>query len=326
LHKNNNKNIILILLFFLWSFGMDIDQAIRERVLVAAKALYEESGRADFPTVAAVRAKAGVDMNAASVVMKEWRRLQTATAAPVEVVVPPAVLQSAQVLVANLWKDAQDLANESLLAAQSGWEAERVEAETLRSQLSEAFEGVRAEFEALQVQLTDCEKALGDAQVLIQNEQAINSELQSEKLALQSACNTEIARNQELELRVADLKAELDRAHADKLAADLERQSVISERDELKAQFVELNQRLSLSEQSSHTASALLSQAESRVLAAESREAALQIELKEGRVGLEKNREEAARNAELAAQRVGELEALRGFLARFTPPAEVLSG
>jgi colicin import membrane protein len=324
LYKNNNKNIILILLLFLWGFGMDIDQAIRERVLVAAKALYEESGRTDFPTVAAVRAKAGVDMNAASVVMKEWRRLQTTTAAPVEVVVPPAVIQAAQVLVANLWKDAQDLANDSLLAAQAGWDAERVEAETLRSQLSEAFEGVRAEFEALQAQLAGCEQALDDAQLLIQSEQAANREFQAEKLVLQSACDTETARNEELEHRIVDLKAELSRAYADKQSADLDRQSAASERDGLKVQFADLNQRLNVSEQAAHTTSALLSQAESRIVATEGREFALYTELKETRAMQENTRAEAARSAELAAQRAGELDALRGFLARFTPPAAAL--
>ncbi|WP_027468782.1 DNA-binding protein [Deefgea rivuli] len=305
---------------------MDIDQAIRERVLVAAKALYEESGRVDFPTVAAVRSKAGVDMNAASVVMKEWRRLQTTTAAPVEVVVPPAVLQAAQVLVANLWKDAQDLANESLLAAQSGWDAERAEAETLRSQLSEAFEGVLAEFEALQAQLADCEKALDDAQLLIQHEQTANRELQSEKSALQSVYGTEIARNEELERRIVDLRAELDRTHMDKQSADLDRQSAIAERDELRVQFVDLNQRLNVAVQSAHTAAALLSQAESRIVAAEGREAVLYSELREARTLQEQIRTEAAHHVEVAAQRAGELDALRGFLARFTPPSTALPG
>ena len=49
---------------------MDIAQEIKDRITTAANALYEEAGRAEFPTVAAVRARASADMNAASIVMR----------------------------------------------------------------------------------------------------------------------------------------------------------------------------------------------------------------------------------------------------------------
>ena len=56
---------------------------VRERVIQAAQELYEQNGRESMPTVDAVRRLARVDMNAASAVMREWRRAQTAQAAPV---------------------------------------------------------------------------------------------------------------------------------------------------------------------------------------------------------------------------------------------------
>ena len=61
---------------------MDIAQDIKDRITVAANALYEELGRSEFPTVAAVRSRAATDMNAASIVMRQWRRAQTTQSAP----------------------------------------------------------------------------------------------------------------------------------------------------------------------------------------------------------------------------------------------------
>ena len=52
---------------------MDIAQDIKDRITVAADALYEELGRSEFPTVAAVRSRAATDMNAASMASEaQW--------------------------------------------------------------------------------------------------------------------------------------------------------------------------------------------------------------------------------------------------------------
>ena len=51
---------------------------VRERIIAAAADLFEQSGRQAMPTVDAVRRSARVDMNAASAVMKEWRRASSA--------------------------------------------------------------------------------------------------------------------------------------------------------------------------------------------------------------------------------------------------------
>ena len=119
---------------------MDISQETRERIVTAASQLYEQAGRLDFPTVDAVRRLSKTNMNDASAVMKEWRRMQTATAAPVAVAVPDRVQQASQAAIAALWGEAQGLATEALHAAQADWEKERAEAETLRGELSAAFE------------------------------------------------------------------------------------------------------------------------------------------------------------------------------------------
>ena len=92
---------------------------VRERVIQAAQELYEQSGGETMPTVDAVRRLARVDMNSASAVMREWRRSQTAQAAPVAVTVPEAVTQAHSAALASLWQTAQELANEPLGVAQA---------------------------------------------------------------------------------------------------------------------------------------------------------------------------------------------------------------
>ena len=113
---------------------------VRERIIAAAADLFEQTGRQTMPTVDAVRRAARVDMNAASSEMKEWRRAQTAQAAPVAVAVPESVQQASSAAVATIWQQAQELANESLRSAQAAWETERGELDAMRQELAEAFE------------------------------------------------------------------------------------------------------------------------------------------------------------------------------------------
>lgn len=125
-----------------------IPSEVRERITTAAAELFEQSGRQAMPTVDTVRRAARVDMNAASAVMKEWRRAQTAQAAPVAVSVPESVQQASSVAVAAIWLQAQELANESLRSAQAAWELERGELDAMRQELAEAFERQATELDA----------------------------------------------------------------------------------------------------------------------------------------------------------------------------------
>ena len=125
-----------------------IPSDVRERITTAAAELFEQSGRQAMPTVDTVRRAARVDMNAASAVMKEWRRAQTAQAAPVAVSVPESVQQASSVAVAAIWLQAQELANESLRSAQATWGVERGELDAMRQELAEAFECQAIELDA----------------------------------------------------------------------------------------------------------------------------------------------------------------------------------
>jgi len=181
---------------------------VRERVIAAATDLFERSGRETMPTVDAVRRAARVDMNAASAVMKEWRRAQTAQAAPVAVVVPEAVQKASSAAVATIWQQAQELANESLRSAQAAWETERAELDAMRQELAEAFERQAGELDAVTAALV-AEKAA--AEKLAHELAAVRQELDDTTSRAEKAQ----ARNAEIERRADELRTELDRAHKD---------------------------------------------------------------------------------------------------------------
>ena len=185
---------------------------VRERIIQAANDLYEQVGRQSFPTVDQVRRYARVDMNAASAIMREWRRVQSVQAAPVAVHVPDAMVKANHQVLGALWTQAQEMANESLKTAQSAWEAERTELDDMRQELANAYETQAAEFEQFKTQAADT--------ALTHQEDAklAASDLASVRIELaQALTRAERAEAQvgEIERRAADLRGELDRAHED---------------------------------------------------------------------------------------------------------------
>lgn len=138
---------------------MDISSDIRTRIIAAAEQLYS-ADNARFPTVDQVRRAARADMNSTSTVMKEWRRQQTAAPTVVAVAIPERIHEAMNAALATVWTEAQELANESLAAAQQAWEIERTEADAMRSELAEAYEQQAAHLEATEAQLEQSEAAL----------------------------------------------------------------------------------------------------------------------------------------------------------------------
>ena len=191
----------------------------RERVFAAASQIFEESGRQTMPTVDQVRRLAKVDMHAATAAMREWRRQQTAQAAPIAVAVPEVVAKANELAVAQLWTQAQELANQSLREAQSAWDAERAELDQLRVELSDAFETQAAELELAKSRIEALEReARETAEIAAAELQKLRGELAQVRADL-GAATTRAERAEaaaaELERRVADLRGELDRAHTD---------------------------------------------------------------------------------------------------------------
>lgn len=172
-----------------------IAQDIRDRIEAAANKLYQELGRESFPAVDQVRRLARTDMNSTSLVMKEWRRQQTAQAAPVAVAVPDAVAQASSAALATLWQQAKELADESLRAAQRSWEAERAELDTMRQELATAFEVQAGELEVVGAKLVEALAAIQtkDSQIAAQ---ALDQVAVREQVHLAEARIVEIERRE----------------------------------------------------------------------------------------------------------------------------------
>lgn len=167
---------------------------VKDRIISTANALYEQSGHQSMPTVDQVRRAAKVDMNAASQVMREWRRAQTAQSTPVVVNIPEIVQTAATNAVIAIWQQAQELANENLKNAQGAWEQERQELDAMRAELAEAFEAQAAELEQVKAQLTQAnDLAANQEKELVQlKEQYQGAITQSEKAEIKL---NEIERN-----------------------------------------------------------------------------------------------------------------------------------
>lgn len=215
----------------------------RERVFAAASQIFEESGRQTMPTVDQVRRLAKVDMHAATAAMREWRRQQTAQAAPIAVTVPEVVAKANEQAIAQLWTQAQELANQSLREAQSAWDAERVELDQMRVELSDAFETQADELELAKSRIEALENEARETAAIAAAElQKLRDELGQVRAEL-GVATTRAERAEataaELDHRVADLRAELDRAHADvdQVRAEIKRTTTDAEglRNELAA-------------------------------------------------------------------------------------------
>ena len=215
----------------------------RERVFAAASQIFEESGRQTMPTVDQVRRLAKVDMHAATAAMREWRRQQTAQAAPIAVAVPEVVAKANEQAIAQLWTQAQELANQSLREAQSAWDAERTELDQMRVELSDAFEAQADELEQAKSRIEALEReARESAEIAAVEIQKLRDELgqvRGELGAATSRAERAEATAAELEHRVDDLRAELERAHGDvdQVRAEIKRAATDAEglRSELAA-------------------------------------------------------------------------------------------
>jgi colicin import membrane protein len=205
---------------------MELANETRERIFSAADSLYEQAGHTDFPTVDAVRKIARVNMNDASLGMKQWRRAHTLQAAPTLIQVPESVRQASTLALSVLWRDAQQVAEEGLHLARARWETERLESETLHRQLADAFEVQAAEFTAASDEITrlraEIVKLRSDKADLAKELQAVARDLVSGRAAVER----EQVRSEEMCRSAKDLRNELDHSHneAARLRSELERE------------------------------------------------------------------------------------------------------
>lgn len=265
-----------------------VSTEIKDRIIEAANALYEQGGHDKLPTVDAVRREARVSMNDASIVVRDWKKGLMAKPVTLAADMPEEIKALGLQLMAGVWQQAQDLANKSLNDAVQAWESDKAEFEAMIAEISEAFEVVEVQLKESESirQVAEEEKERMDEVVsgLEQNISSMESQLSEEKL------------------KVRELEAECKRF--EKSVVGLE-QSLKSERDqsladkaEAKAEIQKLEQRLVSRDEEHGT--------ELKVLAGEHKKAVadLQDEIKRFVADLAK----AESKADSIAERKAELE------------------
>lgn len=230
-----------------------INPEVVKRIEAVADKLYEAVEREHFPKVDAVRREAKADMNTTSAVMKEWRRKQTASPAPVIDDLPEEIKAAALSLVSTLWKQSQDIANDSLNKARQSWEAERLEMEEHRAELSEAFDTLESELKDTNKELDQVNKTAEEAAAAAAKEiDGLTLKVASQSEAI-NQLQSDLSKSQAVEAEKSELIAELraELASEKQRSADLEKQHTeavkiikIDHKDELTAKANELTAAL----------------------------------------------------------------------------------
>lgn len=218
-----------------------VSDTARDRIFAAADELYAETGKNSFPSVDAVRKKARVNMNDACTGMKDWRRAQTTTTKAVSTQLPAELQARGSNLLSGFWDEATKLANDSLLAAQAGWEVERQESEELSRQMAAAYDAQSSEIAS-----ADHENSRLKEQVLLLNDEIHSlqqklSQMSAERDRTQHEISEITALTFELRKRVDDAREAEDRAREDATRARAEtadlRSSHADQIERLRAEF-----------------------------------------------------------------------------------------
>ncbi|UTH34284.1 DNA-binding protein [Ectopseudomonas hydrolytica] len=332
--------------------AVQIPADVRARIIEAAEALYEQTGRERLPTVDAVRRAARADMNAVSTVVREWKQQLSARPAPVEVSVPEAVRQASDEALVTVWAVACDLANASLRSAQASWDQEKGDMEAMRRELAQLYEEQeRALEESRQAQAA----AVQGREKAEQRADELARQLAEarEALARQTALTEQAeARAVEISQHAADLKSELAIAHEDAAAARGElsaaRLAHLAELDQVKnvaaEQIERTNEQLATArgrlaeaseqlesrtqglielQQQLATATARLEAAEATHAEHKQTVARAASEQAQRFTALQAERDEAVRvsrqDSEERARLQGQVESLQGIVNRLTP-------
>jgi hypothetical protein len=206
---------------------------IKERIEKAAQALLDKGEKA---TVDACRRLAKTSMNDTLVVMRVWRLAQSVSPAPIATAVPATVAKALAAVVAQMWSEAQGLANTALAAAEQDW---AIEKSRLRGETDEAVEAVdrqTTDTAVVQARLAAAETAIAAA--------AAKAEQDGAELRHQIATLTEVAHDattreqvtrQSAEALNESLTASLAAAAAARAELDTERRMKSEDRSKIEA-------------------------------------------------------------------------------------------
>ena len=294
---------------------MDINTEIRTRIVAAAEQLFVEAGSDRFPTVDEVRRAAKADMNTTSTVMKQWRREQVAAPATVAVSVPDSVKDAALAATAQMWSNAQELANESLDVAKKAWEAERVEADTMRAELADAYEAQATELAGTAQALAETQAT---AKATEEKHQGLAAELATTtgKLTSEGAKLAEMERREQAaQQRIEELRAELAQEktdadqHAEQHRTELEEMRVKQEKltNDHAGQLAAVQKQYDTAAQELAVVNA---RAEAEKTAAKDSQNAAEIQAEKLASELETARNSASEAREKAAELTGQITAI----------------
>lgn len=201
---------------------MDTLTTARDRINNAADALYEETGRQVFPTVDAVRKRAKVNMNDASVGMREWRHAKSVERVEPITQLPASLHQANSAFLNSLWTEAVKLSGEALEAARIGWQAERRELETLGDQLATAFETQALDLSKFESENTKLKENLTGANEALAICQRRLDEVSRDLVVARLATDQVELRLRECDFRATEMRASLDGALAANMVASRE--------------------------------------------------------------------------------------------------------
>lgn len=201
---------------------METSPTVRERIITAADALYEESGRRNIPTVDAVRKLAKVNINDASNCMRDWRRANATPADTPKIQVPDTLQQACMSMLHALWTEAVTLSGETLRMAQAGWDAERADSKILSEQVASAC---AAQDEELCMARSEIEKITQEnvqLNALLTASHNRADAAERSVMELRTATSKAEATSVEIGKRADDLRHALDHAHATLIATSSE--------------------------------------------------------------------------------------------------------
>jgi colicin import membrane protein len=219
-----------------------MDESVRARIFAAADELYMENGKTRVPAVADVRKRAKADMNDACSAMREWRLLQGKRTGTVTTVPLPPELQAAGInTLAAFWHEATNLASESLIAAQTAWDAEKQVNEELCHQIAADFDDQAAELSRARqenVRLVALVQQHADTMQTLHDQLARACE---ERDSARSSLSEAMARVDEARKRAGDLERVVTYAREDadraREQADLLRATYTDQMERARVQF-----------------------------------------------------------------------------------------
>ena len=207
---------------------MDTSTDVRDRITAAADTLYDESARRAFPTVDAVRKLAKVNINDASVCMREWRRAHAPQSNQPEHPVPEKLEQTCKHALHALWAEAVQLCGETMRMAQAGWDAERADADSMNEQIATACAAQEAELLAARIEIENQTQEIARLSQLLLASQRRTDAAENSAAELHIRASHAEARSMELGRHADDLRKALDQVHATHTAATGEQAALLS--------------------------------------------------------------------------------------------------